>query len=759
MNPELIERLVKDLPGLLLVVRADAQFTIVAASNEYLHATHTTRDIFGKPVFDVFPDNPAVPEATGEQNIRASFERVLETRTTDRMRTQRYDVRLPDAAGGGFEERFWNPVNAPVLSSSGEVEYILHRAEEATARSKRDAVAILESIGEGFFTLDSQWRFDFVNRQAHDILKREPGSLQGRKVWDEFPGLEGTEFERCYRRTMYEREATRFTAFYSGHGRWYEVSTYPAPEGVSAYFRDVTEQRQLEADRERLIAESDTQQRIYETALNSTPDFVYVFGLDHRALYANDALLKVWGVHDVRGKHWMDLGYEQWHADLHDAEIDRVIQTRAPIRGEIPFTGTNGTRVYDYIFAPVLAPDGAVVAIAGTTRDVTDRKAAEQALRNQAARLEEADRSKDDFLATLSHELRNPLAPLRNCVALLRKVDGSAETEAIRAMMDRQVNHLVRLVDDLLEVSRISRGVLTLKKELVELATIVRNAMETGEPLLAQGKHVVDVQLPAQPLWLEGDPVRLTQVLANLLNNASKYSKSSSNITVRASFEEDTAVISVRDAGIGIDPDTLPRMFEMFSRGDRDSGHAQGGLGIGLALSRRLAEMHGGTLDGFSEGLGKGSEFVLRLPLAAGRSAPSPSTTTDVNQLPDGLKVLVVDDNDDARESLCLMLETMGMDVRSAPNGHEALATFGAFAPQVVLLDIGMPGMNGYEVARSIRVGFPDMPSMLVALTGWGQKEDRRRAREAGFDHHLVKPADPDAIQALLKQAFAKAGG
>lgn len=367
MTDDQVRRFVQSLPGLFLVVRADEHFTIVAASADHLRATYTDSGIVGRPIFSVFPDNPEAPSTGGAANLRASFERVLATRATDAMPMQRYDVRRP---GGGFEQRFWNPVNAPVLSSTGEVEYIVHRVDDATAKTNRDAVAILESIAEGFFTLDNQWRFDFVNPQAHRILDRERGSLEGRRIWDEYPGLEGTEFERCYRRTMYERVATRFTAFYEGHGRWYEVSTFPAPEGVSVYFRDVTEQKLLQADRERLVAQSETQRRIYETALNSTPDFVYVFDLDHRALYANEALLRVWGVGDVRGKRWMDLGYEQWHADMHDAEIDRVIATRAPIRGEIPFTGTNGTRVYDYIFAPVLDSNGNVVAIAGTRKSV-----------------------------------------------------------------------------------------------------------------------------------------------------------------------------------------------------------------------------------------------------------------------------------------------------------------------------------------------------------------------------------------------------
>ncbi|WP_158307844.1 hybrid sensor histidine kinase/response regulator [Ramlibacter tataouinensis] len=752
MNTEQIQRFVKNAPDLLLVVRPDEGFCIVGASEEYLRATHTDRGIFGRPVFEVFPDNPATVDARSTQNLRASFEKVLATRQTDAMPTQRYDVRRPAAAGGEFEERFWTVINAPVLSEDGEVQYILHRIEEASAKAKRDAVAILESITEGFFTLDRKWRFDYVNREAHRILGRERGSLEGRTLWTEYPGLEGTIFERMYRRTMHEREMSSFTAFYAGHDRWYEVTTFPAHEGISVYFRDATEPKRLQAERERLIAASETQRRIYETALNSTPDFVYVFDLDHRAIYANEALLKVWGVDDVRGKRWMDLGYEQWHADRHDAEIDEVIRTRAPVRGEIPFTGTNGTRVYDYIFAPVLGPGGEVVAIAGTTRDVTDRQAAEQALREQAARLAESDRAKDEFLATLSHELRNPLAPLRNSLALLRRVDGAnPKTERIQVIMERQLNHMVRLVDDLLEISRISRGALSLRKEPVEVSTIVHNALETSEPLIQAAGHRLALELAAAPLWVEGDPVRLAQIVANLLNNAAKYSHEGGHITVRSWAEDGHAVVSLRDTGLGIEPEALPRMFEMFSRGHRDSGRPQGGLGIGLALSRRLAQMHGGTLEGYSEGLGKGSEFVLRLPLAQHERHAAPGPAASGPQDLDRITVLVVDDNHDAGDSLGEILGYLGADVRIARGGREALQVFADFQPRVVLLDIGMPEMNGYEVAQAIRAGFPDSPATLVALTGWGQDSDRRRAQDAGFDHHLVKPADIDGLQALLR--------
>jgi CheY-like chemotaxis protein len=334
-----------------------------------------------------------------------------------------------------------------------------------------------------------------------------------------------------------------------------------------------------------------------------------------------------------------------------------------------------------------------------------------------------------------------------------RAGDADRAAPPMLEMMERQVSHLVRLVDDLLEMSRISRGALTLRKERVELAAIVRNAIETSEPLIESAGHSLRVSLPEQPLWLEGDAVRLAQIIANLLNNAARYTDDRGQILVRAERQRDTAVIAVLDSGIGIEPGTLPRVFEMFSRGAEAGRHGYGGLGIGLALSRRLAEMHGGTLDGRSEGPGKGSEFTLRLPLAA-----EPSDGADRMQATDEateasirpLRILVVDDNRDAAESLAMLLGSLGAKVHAAHSGPEALEKFAAHAPQVVFLDIGMPGMDGYEVARRIRSRHPDSRTTLVALTGWGQDEDRRKARAAGFDHHLVKPAEIDALQELL---------
>ena len=712
------QRIFQGLPGLFLILQADADFTIVDASDAYLRATLTERErIVGRALFDVFPDDPDEAHATGTTNLHASLERVLAMKIPDTMGVQKYPVRRPENRGGGFEERHWSPVNSPILSEDGEVIYVVHRVEDVTelvrATKNLRATEILESINEGFFALDRNWRFTYLNREAQSILGRSPGDLIGTVIWEVYSGLAGSEFEQAYRGAMNERKASSMTAFYPEHDRWYEIRTYPAPEGISVYFRDITSQQRAQAEREELVAESEKQRRIYEVALSNTPDLVYVFDLDHRFAYANEALLKMWGKsrEDALGKSCLELGYEPWHAEMHDREIEQVIATRQPIRGEVPFKGTSGRRIYDYIFVPVVGPDGDVVAVAGTTRDVTDRQQAEQAIREQAERLSEADRAKDEFLATLSHELRNPLAPLRNSLALLRMAgNGDATSAPVHEMMERQVNHLVRLVDDLLEMSRISRGTFALRKERVNVAAIVRNAIETSEPLIHAAKHQLNVSLPDESLWLEGDPVRLAQILSNLLNNAAKYTDEGGQISVQAWRQEDAAMISVRDNGTGIAPDTLPRMFAMFTRGDRASGHGPGGLGIGLALARRLAEMHGGTVNAYSEGAGKGSVFTVRLPLT-GNQRPGPAVEGHIAAAIPQQRILVVDDNRDAADSLGMILKFLGADVRIARDGLEALEAVQSYDPSVVLLDIGMPGMDGYEVARTHSHSLPWAPA------------------------------------------------
>jgi signal transduction histidine kinase/CheY-like chemotaxis protein len=360
-----------------------------------------------------------------------------------------------------------------------------------------------------------------------------------------------------------------------------------------------------------------------------------------------------------------------------------------------------------------------------------------------------ADQRKDEFLAILAHELRNPLAPIRNSLHVLQLTGrDDPVVRRVGQMMDRQVSHMVRLVDDLLEVSRITRGKIELRCENVGLAAILRNAIEICRPQIDAGQHALAVDI-APDLAVHGDAVRLAQVFSNLINNAAKYSDPHGHIEVRAYRERDEAVVSIRDAGIGIPAEMLPRVFELFVQVDGSENRAHGGLGIGLTLVKSIVEMHGGRVDAMSAGRSRGSEFIVRLPLTAQR-ADAPCIEPDNADTFVSRRVLVVDDNRDAAESLAMLLRMLGADVRVANGGREAIADAAEFDPEVVLLDIGMPGIDGYEVARRMRADPLFEGVTLIALTGWGQDEVRRRSRSAGFDHHLVKPPDMKTLKSLL---------
>ena len=383
-------------------------------------------------------------------------------------------------------------------------------------------------------------------------------------------------------------------------------------------------------------------------------------------------------------------------------------------------------------------------------------KASEEALRLSNTR-------KDEFLATLAHELRNPLAPIRNAVQILRlKGLVAPEQQWGFGIIDRQVKSMARLIDDLMDVSRINQGKLDLRLERVELARILEEAVETARPLIDECGHTLLVTLPADPAPMYADATRLAQAFLNLLNNASKYSDRGGRIELVASARRDRVEVTVRDSGIGIAPERLDSIFEMFSQVESALSRSRGGLGVGLSLARRLIEMHGGSIRAHSEGLGHGSQFVVELPLSlnaeavANPEAPQ-QVFTDVHH-GEERRVLVADDNVDAAATLAMLLQTLGYKVREVHDGEAAVAAAAEFKPQLVFLDIGMPGLNGYQACRQIRA-LPGAAGMrLVAVTGWGQAEDRHAAREAGFDHHLVKPVEPGELAAVLGNAPAATG-
>ncbi len=385
-------------------------------------------------------------------------------------------------------------------------------------------------------------------------------------------------------------------------------------------------------------------------------------------------------------------------------------------------------------------------------------------LRSEAAKEKEANLRKDEFLAMLAHELRNPLAPIFNALHILQLNGGNNPTiDQVRTVLDRQVRQLARLVDDLLDVSRITRGKIQLRKEPLELSKLLARAQESARPSIEARGHKLEIIALDEPIWLDADPTRLEQVLANLLNNAAKYTDPGGRISIHAERDQDELVLRIRDTGIGIAPEILPRLFDLFLQADRSLDRAQGGLGIGLTLVRRLVEMHGGTVQASSPGLGQGSEFTIRLPLlpvdaTGGPAARDSRAVTEPVRTPGHpIRILVVDDQKDTVESMALLLRLEGHEVQLAHDAPTALEIARLFRPEVAILDIGLPGIDGYELGRQIRHQEGERKTLLIALTGFGQTEDRRRSRDIGFDHHLVKPVDPVALQQLIARSLFSA--
>ena len=426
----------------------------------------------------------------------------------------------------------------------------------------------------------------------------------------------------------------------------------------------------------------------------------------------------------------------------HELPMQYAVAQRANVTNDIEIVRPDGKVAYvQNDVEPLYDRNGTVYGCISVCVDMTARKEAEDALR-------EADRRKDEFLATLSHELRNPLAPIRNALELLRRAGTDAELrERALAITERQVQQLVRLTDDLLDVSRITRNKIGLRCERIDLRAAISSALETVAPLSTAAGHVLALDLPPAPLWVYADLTRLSQAFANILNNAAKFTDRGGRITVAASVEGEETVVTLSDTGIGIEAGALPTIFDMFVQIDQGTSRARSGLGIGLALAKRLVELHQGRIEAHSAGLGTGTTFTVRLPVAAPADQPKPLAS--VPHATERCRVLVADDIPDAAEMMRMMIECMGHDVQVAVDGVQAVEIARQFAPQIALLDIGMPRMDGYEAARHIRAALGDRV-FLVAVTGWGQEEDQRRAYAAGFDRHVTKPAEPAVLESLI---------
>ena len=507
---------------------------------------------------------------------------------------------------------------------------------------------------------------------------------------------------------------------------------------------DITERKQVEAAME----DSELRyRRLFETA----QDAILILDADtKKILYANPFIEDLLGYSQAEF-----VGKELWQFGLlRDVEESkaafRELQEQGYIRYEnLPLETKDGRKVEVEFVSNLYQVDGRKI-IQCNIRDITERSRLELQKHEQAEALAELHVRKDEFLAMLSHELRNPLSAILSALHILRLQDTeNPSQQKAKIIIERQVGQLAHLIDDLLEVSRVITGKIQLHQERLEMRGIVGRAIESARPLIDRCKHELSVSLPVEPIWLQGDPTRLEQVVVNLLNNAAKYTDDGGQIRLTAQQEGGEVVLRVRDTGVGIDPELLPRIFELFTQADRTLDRAQGGLGIGLSLVQKLVELHGGTVEAHSVGLGQGSEFIVRLP-ALSPASESIAPIETAKQPAQTSRVLVVDDNVDVADMLVVMLQMFGHEVQAAYSGQTALETAVEYQPDVVLLDIGLPDMDGYEVARRLRRQPQTKDVRLIAMTGYGQDSDRQSSQEAGFDHHLVKPVDSQKLQDLL---------
>ena len=514
--------------------------------------------------------------------------------------------------------------------------------------------------------------------------------------------------------------------------------------GASKIVRNITDRKRVESDRQKFV-----------TLIESSTDFIGMCDLHGIPFFVNRAGLEMVGLDDIehaRRTPIQEFFFPEDQPMILNEFLPAVLENgNGEVEVRFRHFKTGAPRWMAYKVLTLTDAANNPIGFATVSQDVTERKRLADDLQRLAANLSDADRRKNEFLATLAHELRNPLAPMRNSLEVVKRADGDTEIlQQAHDTIERQLGQMVCLVDDLLDLNRITHDRLELRQSEVELSSVIQQAVEVARPLIDEAGHVLTVELPDEPIYLNADRARLAQVFGNLLNNSSKYTRPNGTISLTAKRIDDEVVVTVRDNGAGIPQDKLNSIFDMFMQVDQTSDRAQGGLGIGLTLVKRLAEMHGGSIEAKSAGEGEGSEFVVRLPVLSKRTKiaqPEPSSPPESPQR----RILIVDDNLDSADSMAMLLEITGNKTYIAHDGVEAIEAIEAHRPQVVLLDIGLPKLDGHEVCRHVRQQPWGKDIVMIALTGWGQDDDRRKSEEAGFNGHLVKPVDYDQLMELLK--------
>lgn len=733
-------RLFSMVPGFVAIL-CGPQHT-VSFVNRSFEAAFGPDPMLGRPLADVIA-------GAQRQGFVALLDQVL--RSGQRLERHHLPLTLP-TPGGGSTVRRYDLVLEPLHNQEPGVGGVfvqgqdvtdLHLAHELARNGDARQKALLDTMSESLLLLDRRLRVVQINRAALALEGRSSEELMGQTVgalWGEGAG----PVPQMLQDALVSGEARHLEHLDPVRGRWLDLHAYPVPHGVALLYRDVSTVKQAEA----LLRESETRFRAAVSAVG------VMWTCNAQGQMEGEQL----GWQMLSGQRPHEFAGEGWMHALHPNDAaEALAQWRIAVRRGDNYLSEQRVRrpggpwrEYMVRAVPLLAADGSVREWVGVHIDVTDARQAARALNSAARR-------KDNFLAMLAHELRNPLAPIRTAAQALRHPRLTRhELDACQAVISRQVAHMAWLLNDLLDVSRISEGRLSLRRSCVSLRQVVDSAIETARPVLDERGHALAVDLPRHDLDIDVDPLRLAQVLSNLLINAAKYTPNGGHVGLRARAEPAGVRLEVVDDGIGIAEERLPHVFEMFSRisGQHGSG-IDGGMGIGLALARGLMELHGGTLEASSPGPGLGSTFTAWLPVAVSESAPAPlHDFGDLSNNPvrPGLRLLIADDNADAAESLAMLTSMEGHRAQVVHNGPDALAAGLENPPDVCILDIGMPGMDGHTVARRLREALPDHPMLILAVTGWGQKKDKHEARAAGFDRHFTKPIDPNVLLSYIAE-------
>lgn len=761
---ERVQLVADAVPALISYVDAQARYQLVNQAYERWFG-HPSQQFLNRPMEEVLGE-----EAWG--NISQQVAEVLSGKPVA------YEAEIPYQDGG---TRWVTATYIPDLGEDGTVRGFVAHVNDITARRQAEEElkyqrsllqAITNNAQTSIFLIDEDGHVLFTNPAAEEMTGYSQAEMAGNVLHrfvhpthhpdgrpyliDECPVRIGVSQQPSLR-NQEDLFVHRDGHFYPV--RWNARSVLRDGQAAATVIEvwDITKEKRAEQE----LQEA---RRYLETIIETAPNLIVVTKPGGEIVLFNRACEVLTGYtwHEVVGQEGCELFVPS--GDREELQGHLADSSRSSLSSpfESPLITKKGQRrLIEWRFSR-LQPRGeeGETLLLSTGIDVTERRHLEDTLRDQAERLAETDRRKDEFLATLAHELRNPLAPIRMGLELMRISPADRSTlEETRDMMERQTKQLITLVDDLLDVSRVTRGRLELRKSRVLLAEIMQIAVESAQPAIEEARHTLSVDLPDQLIYLDADPNRLAQVVSNLLNNAAKYTPAGGRISVSASPQGREVVLSVKDNGIGIPVEMQRKIFDMFAQIDRPIEHGATGLGIGLTLVKSLVEMHGGRIEVASEGTHQGSEFKVWLPISSGISQqadPSDSAAEPLAmQAP--LRVLVVDDNKAAAEMLTLVIETLGHEVQTAFDGQHALDLAEEFLPDVVVMDIGMPKMNGYEAAQAMRQEPWGESITLIALTGWGQEDDKRRTKEAGFDHHLVKPAEPAELQRLLRLAQEQA--